>query len=98
MHRAGQQRGPGIAAHHMRQSLSGQGGSAGGGSLDAAETARLTSKNLSLQLPSMLNPPSSSARRLGERTRLVPAGRDPFEHHGFVNTPIYRGSTVLYPP
>ena len=21
----------------------------------------------------------------------------PFEQHGFVNTPIYRGSTVLYP-
>ena len=24
-------------------------------------------------------------------------GRDPSEQHGFVNTPIYRGSTVLYP-
>jgi cystathionine beta-lyase len=34
---------------------------------------------------------------LGERTRLVHAGRDPAEQHGFVNTPIYRGSTVLYP-
>jgi cystathionine beta-lyase len=34
---------------------------------------------------------------LGERTRLVHAGRDPTEQHGFVNTPIYRGSTVLYP-
>jgi len=34
---------------------------------------------------------------LGERTRLVHAGREPFEQHGFVNTPIYRGSTVLYP-
>src|SRR3954451_12909595 len=30
-------------------------------------------------------------------TRLVSAGRDPIEQHGFVNTPIYRGSTVLYP-
>lgn len=29
-------------------------------------------------------------------TRLVTGGRDPFAHHGFVNTPIYRGSTVLY--
>ncbi len=29
-------------------------------------------------------------------TRLVVAGRDPFAQHGFVNTPIYRGSTVLY--
>jgi cystathionine beta-lyase len=34
---------------------------------------------------------------VSERTRLVHAGRDPFEQHGFVNTPIYRGSTVLYP-
>ena len=33
----------------------------------------------------------------GERTRLVHAGRDPSEQFGFVNTPIYRGSTVLYP-
>ncbi|HSP25669.1 MAG TPA: cystathionine beta-lyase [Saliniramus sp.] len=32
----------------------------------------------------------------GEGTRLVHAGRDPSEQHGFVNTPIYRGSTVLY--
>ncbi|MCP8939896.1 cystathionine beta-lyase [Alsobacter sp. SYSU M60028] len=35
--------------------------------------------------------------RLGSRTRLVHAGRDPWEQHGFVNTPIYRGSTVLSP-
>ncbi len=32
----------------------------------------------------------------GDQTRLVHAGRDPWEQHGFVNTPIYRGSTVLY--
>jgi cystathionine beta-lyase len=31
------------------------------------------------------------------RTKLVHAGRQPSEQHGFVNTPIYRGSTVLYP-
>ena len=30
-------------------------------------------------------------------TRLVTAGRDPLAQHGFVNTPIYRGSTVLFP-
>lgn len=29
-------------------------------------------------------------------TALVLAGRSPFEFEGFVNTPIYRGSTVLY--
>ncbi|HEX2136288.1 MAG TPA: cystathionine beta-lyase [Microvirga sp.] len=39
----------------------------------------------------------SDLSRLGERTRLVHAGRDPTEQHGFVNTPIYRGSTVLFP-
>jgi cysteine-S-conjugate beta-lyase len=43
-----------------------------------------------------LKPPSDLSR-FGERTRLVHAGRDPSEQHGFVNTPIYRGSTVLYP-
>ncbi|MGH6865644.1 MAG: cystathionine beta-lyase [Methyloceanibacter sp.] len=30
-------------------------------------------------------------------TRLAHAGREPARHHGFVNTPIYRGSTVLFP-
>lgn len=30
-------------------------------------------------------------------TRLVTAGRDPQAHHGFVNPPVYHGSTVLYP-
>jgi cysteine-S-conjugate beta-lyase len=30
-------------------------------------------------------------------TKLAHAGRDPASHHGFVNMPIYRGSTVLYP-
>src|SRR4051795_13354941 len=34
---------------------------------------------------------------LAAATRLVTAGRDPSAQHGFVNTPIYRGSTVLYP-
>ncbi len=30
-------------------------------------------------------------------TRIIHAGRDPFAYDGFVNTPIWRGSTVLYP-
>ena len=30
-------------------------------------------------------------------TRLRHAGRDPADHNGFVNTPAYRGSTVLFP-
>jgi cystathionine beta-lyase len=45
----------------------------------------------------MAQDPSRPLDRFGERTRLVHAGREPFEQHGFVNTPIYRGSTVLYP-
>jgi cystathionine beta-lyase len=36
-------------------------------------------------------------RKKRRRTRLVHAGRQPFEQHGFINTPIYRGSTVLFP-
>jgi cysteine-S-conjugate beta-lyase len=38
-----------------------------------------------------------SRAAMGKRTRLVHAGRQPFENFGFVNTPIYRGSTVLSP-
>src|ERR1700733_387788 len=29
-------------------------------------------------------------------TRLVNGGRDPFEHHGFINPPVYHASTVVY--
>lgn len=29
-------------------------------------------------------------------THIVHSGRDPFAHHGFVNPPVYRGSTVLF--
>ena len=35
-------------------------------------------------------------KSLEPATRLITVGRDPFAQHGFVNTPIYRGSTVLY--
>jgi cystathionine beta-lyase len=38
-----------------------------------------------------------AAGPLDTATKLVTAGRDPSAQHGFVNTPIYRGSTVLYP-
>ncbi|MBM6594251.1 cystathionine beta-lyase [Microvirga pudoricolor] len=44
-----------------------------------------------------MSKPPSQPTTFGDRTRLVHAGRDPSEQHGFVNTPIYRGSTVLYP-
>ncbi|MGE5511304.1 MAG: cystathionine beta-lyase [Bacteroidota bacterium] len=37
-----------------------------------------------------------SKRRRGTSTEIVHSGRDPFAHHGFVNPPVYRGSTVLF--
>ncbi|MEM9590876.1 MAG: cystathionine beta-lyase [Pseudomonadota bacterium] len=40
----------------------------------------------------------SKSKKPGKHaTRLSHAGRDPRRYQGFVNTPIYRGSTVLYP-
>jgi len=30
-------------------------------------------------------------------THLIHTGRDPSEQHGFVNPPVYRGSTVIFP-
>ncbi|MDR6871849.1 cystathionine beta-lyase [Bosea sp. BE125] len=42
-----------------------------------------------------LSPPDFA--RLREKTRLVLAGRDPADSYGFVNPPIVRGSTVIYP-
>jgi cystathionine beta-lyase len=38
-----------------------------------------------------------SPRRHGFGTRLVHLGRAPLRQHGFVNPPVFRGSTVLYP-
>jgi cystathionine beta-lyase len=32
-----------------------------------------------------------------DATRVAHAGREPARQHGFVNTPIYRGSTILFP-
>jgi len=39
---------------------------------------------------------SSDGSSLGIGTRLAHETRTPFAHHGFVNTPIHRGSTVLF--
>jgi cystathionine beta-lyase len=38
-----------------------------------------------------------SGKPLSDETRLLHLGRDPQAQHGFVNTPIYRGSTVIFP-
>ncbi|QGM44944.1 cystathionine beta-lyase [Methylocystis heyeri] len=35
-------------------------------------------------------------RKNNSRTRFVHAGRRPSDQYGFVNTPVYRGSTVLF--
>jgi len=40
---------------------------------------------------------TSDKRPLKPATRLVTGGRDPQSQHGFVNPPVYHGSTVLYP-
>lgn len=41
-------------------------------------------------------PPSPAATPLAAETLLTHAGRVPDEQFGFVNTPVYRGSTVLF--
>ncbi len=46
---------------------------------------------------SMTETPADNRKNLKSRTKLVHAGRKPSEQCGFVNTPIYRGSTVLFP-
>ena len=43
----------------------------------------------------MVSKDPSATRR--PATELVHRGRDPHSQHGFVNTPVYRGSTVLFP-
>ncbi len=40
---------------------------------------------------------SENGSKNGKTTRLIHAGRDPAAQHGFVNPPVYRGSTVLFP-
>jgi cystathionine beta-lyase len=40
---------------------------------------------------------SKRTSKQSDRTRLAHAGRDPARQHGFVNMPVYRGSTVIFP-
>lgn len=40
---------------------------------------------------------SKDGKRRGTSTDIIHHGRQPFDHYGFVNPPVYRGSTVLYP-
>jgi cystathionine beta-lyase len=45
----------------------------------------------------MTNSKDKSESGLKPQTKVLHAGRAPEDQHGFVNTPVYRGSTVLYP-
>ena len=49
------------------------------------------------QKASPLTKPEDHPAQVGHNTRLVHSGGNPREAHGFVNTPVYHGSTVLYP-
>ena len=40
---------------------------------------------------------SKRTRKQKDLTRLAHAGRDPSLQYGFVNMPVYRGSTVIFP-
>ena len=40
---------------------------------------------------------SKRTRQQKDLTRLAHAGRDPSRQYGFVNMPVYRGSTVIFP-
>jgi cysteine-S-conjugate beta-lyase len=44
----------------------------------------------------MTSPNDGKPKRRRTATEIVHKGRDPFAHHGFVNPPVYRGSTVLF--
>src|SRR5215468_6464940 len=42
-------------------------------------------------------PGTEPVHALKPDTLLSIGGRDPFAHHGYVNTPVYHASTLLYP-
>ncbi|MCB1504650.1 MAG: cystathionine beta-lyase [Hyphomicrobiaceae bacterium] len=45
----------------------------------------------------MCTDPSDSAKPRRDATQAIHLGRTPFANSGFVNPPVYRGSTVLFP-
>jgi len=45
----------------------------------------------------MVKKDDGAKSRAHPETEVVHLGRAPFDHHGFVNPPVYRGSTVLFP-
>ena len=48
-------------------------------------------------MPNDVSPPGRTPLHSGLHTRLSHAGRAGAHVHGFVNPPVHRGSTVLYP-
>jgi cystathionine beta-lyase len=50
-----------------------------------------------VHLMSQSNKPGESSRKKNIDTRLMHMGSDPDQYYGFVNTPLHRGSTILYP-
>src|ERR1700745_1209162 len=47
--------------------------------------------------PGSLKPDTLKPDTLKSDTLLAIGGRDPFAHHGYVNTPVYHASPLLYP-
>ena len=45
----------------------------------------------------MANSDDTSGSARSPQTKVLHLGRNPGDQYGFVNTPVYRGSTVLYP-
>lgn len=41
--------------------------------------------------------PKDGRKGMKDATKVVHVGRDPDAQYGFVNTPVYRGSTILFP-
>lgn len=50
-----------------------------------------------VQSMSQSNKPGKSSGKKNIETRLMHMGSDPDQYHGFVNTPLFRGSTILFP-
>jgi cystathionine beta-lyase len=44
-----------------------------------------------------MNDGNDTAKSSGPNTQLVRSGYNPFSYHGFINPPVVRGPTVLFP-
>lgn len=49
------------------------------------------------QSPPACDDPETADHRHAFATEIIHAGREPLRRHGFVNPPVHRGSTVLFP-